>query len=278
LSADQLLLGLRRRYEPDAHPLGALTFWPYAEPEFEDLKRALADLIQTRSAGRGRLLVMLAGLFVGIGAAQCGVAWNSFGWFGAENLRKPFKADAPFVLPDALADWQRVSGGPVSKTLKTWLGIEAVYSKCWSYRKGALVCTVALSYPYAGYHDLSVCYLNNGWQISGPQIQSAEGEGPKTIVELDLRKRPLAQGYLLYSAFTEDGQWRRLEANRARLRLAPEDREATCQVQLLITSSATISPSNKADARRLFLAARQILASQAAAPAEPAALPKAKSP
>ena len=52
------------------------------------------------------------------------------------------------------------------------------------------------------------CYRNQGWNGSSKPVKTTDPAGKEmAYFEAEMRKRPLASGYLLFGGFTETGQW-----------------------------------------------------------------------
>jgi hypothetical protein len=90
----------------------------------------------------------------------------------------------------------------------------------------------------------------------------------KNIVyfDLDMRKKPLTSGCVLFGGFTEDGQWAGEDFNRqvqgrfsagGAAPLPP-----TYQVQVLYSSYAPLTAAEKQQMLGLFVEARQLLLQQ----------------
>ncbi|MEI7728646.1 MAG: exosortase U [Verrucomicrobiota bacterium] len=177
------------------------------------------------------------------------------------------KPDAPLVLPVTLAGWKQLTDDPETQSRPGLMEIAAMNSKLWTFYKDRMVCVVALSYPYPGFHDLGVCYAGRGWELSEPVYRTEGTSAEKTIIEFDMTKKPVTSAFLLYGAFSEDGHWHPPDLTqrlltRLGISLSGHAQAMTYQVQLLCINYHTLSPSEKAQALKLFLGTRQLLLQQ----------------
>jgi exosortase len=170
---------------------------------------------------------------------------------------------ATFSLPEQLQEWRRLdAGAPTARKIET-LGI---YSHVWQYQRGALVATVALDYPFRGFHDVSICYQNAGWTIAEERQRGAPGTGQPPLVELVMTREGLERGWLLYGTVNEQGAWQPLPQRgvQSRLSSANANEAPTYRVQVLLTGYAPMTPAARQQAWQLFETARSQLWEQLA--------------
>jgi exosortase len=227
---------------------------------------------------RGRLSALLAPLLkslsprwalgVGVAFAVLALAQTASAWVRSRQSTVEVKSSLPsnarFSLPDQIGDWKRLDRNQRNVSS---LELQAIYSEVWAFQKGRLVTFVALSYPYAGLHDLTVCYKLAGWDIATTPVKSTDTAGkPIVYFDLDMRKKPLTSGCVLFGGFTEDGQWAGEDFNRqvqgrfsagGAAPLPP-----TYQVQVLYSSYAPLTAAEKQQMLGLFVEARQLLLQQ----------------
>ena len=207
-------------------------------------------------------------LGVGIAFAVLALAQTARAW--VQHKQSPVKvtsglrADARFSLPDQIGDWKRLDRNQRNVSS---LELQAIYSEIWAYQNGRVTVFVALDYPYAGLHDLTLCYRLTGWDVSPKPVKTTDPAGKEIVYfEVEMRKKPLTSGYLLFGGFTETGQWAGEDFNRLVQRrfsaggaIIPT---ATYQVQVLHSSYAPLSLVEKQQVLRLFAEARQLLVAQ----------------
>ena len=169
---------------------------------------------------------------------------------------------ATFKLPDELAGWRRVetSGEGPNK-----IEIRGVHSQSWHYRRGNDVVTVALDYPFKGYHDVTLCYTGNGWEAYSQRTrQPSESPDGIPCLEVKMMRTMGARASLWFSTMDQKGQW--LEGSYVGRTLMERFREQTSsttfRIQALITSYLPLSTETEASAASLFRGARKLLAEQ----------------
>lgn len=263
LSADALCLFLRNLVPaktPSAAPAPAA---PSAvlRPVLADVAALLHNAVRPVPA---RLILPLCILFAGAGVFQ---AWQLFArhHFGLSVLAAHgaarLKADATFTLPDQLAGWERLESNQYDASLQERaLEGNAIRTHSWAYRSGPLVMLISLDYPYRVYHDLTECYIGSGWEI-GDSKTGSDASGA-SFTEIEMRKKPFANGYLLCGAFGADGRWSDGATGQLRARLG-EQTGPVHQVQALVATSIPLTSEQKREARRVFEEARQRLIEQA---------------
>jgi hypothetical protein len=162
-------------------------------------------------------------------------------------------------------------------------------SQQWVYQKGDVSAFVSIDYPYDGIHDLSECYTATGWRVdpSSREIISADrlpaslanGESGE-IATASMSRELHGNGLLLFSLVESDGVPRALmkslkreasgDAASARLRSFAKARtnEAVetvryggpfVQFQLFAVSPRELSPEQRDEVMKLYLAARRLL-------------------
>ena len=166
---------------------------------------------------------------------------------------------AKFNVPDQIGEWKRIDR---NQRNVSYLELQAVYSHVWAFQNGRVVAIVALDYPYPGLHDLTVCYFNQGWNVSvgGKAVKANDAAGRRQdYFEVEMSKKPLSYGYLLYGGFAEDGQWAGKDFNDLMRGRFTDQTPVTYQVQILTSTYAPLSLAEKQQMLQLFFDARQLL-------------------
>ncbi|MBX9654273.1 exosortase U [bacterium] len=110
-------------------------------------------------------------------------------------------------LPDKLLGSTRLG---YEKEDRTFNHINGEHSQMWSYAfnnkyKG----NVSLDYTFTGWHELTICYVNNGWTVTNKTIDGTVEEGkikdPYLRVEM-VMPHTGQHGYLLFCMFDENGK------------------------------------------------------------------------
>jgi hypothetical protein len=151
------------------------------------------------------------------------------------------------------------------------------FSRTWTYRRGPLLATLSVDYPFWEWHELTVCFVNQGWALGAQLVQRVEpgaaGE-ELPVVEVQMTRAGHRQGQLWFCEFDSGGKaieprrtlataaltrhtsalrrwWQRLggEASAAADGPAPPIH----QVQLFVETYAPLTAEERAQARRLSL-------------------------
>jgi exosortase len=167
------------------------------------------------------------------------------------------------VLPAAVGDYRREKYERVARSAGAALG---EISQTWYYDGPKSRTAASLDYPYFGWHELTECYIAQGWQIDSREFKTlADGT---TLVEVVMRKAERAEfGHLLFlvcdpagvplpasktlrvSPFDEWYERGRMVVNVVRGTRGPEHRP-TAQFQVFTEAYAPLND----DARRAALA------------------------
>jgi exosortase len=170
-------------------------------------------------------------------------------------------------FPERILGSRRMQFHPEKRDVKN---INGENSQIWYFMfNGKYEAIVSLDYTFTGWHDLTVCYRNNGWNIDKRTVDGKETETgvADPFVRLDLSKRHTGQKGLVYFAlFEEDGK--RVEPPSRSTKLFQERLDVilnriygrsvtgmtapTYQVQLCIQSFADFSDQEKALAEQFF--------------------------
>ncbi len=217
---------------------------------------------------------------VGRGASgSLAIGWPAWGaaivfglvgvWVGARVWHAwappALSESATFELPDALAGWQQVKAGAMFVERPQ---TEAAKSEVFQFRRGDAFASVALDYPFTGYHELTICYSVSGWKVRSEAADPAAGF---TRVVMD---KPDGDGYLVFSQVDEGGRPVMSQgayelgtfADRWRTTFEIARRKAVSgpsyQMQVLLQSSAPPTAEQRRAAEALFRQVRQRLTAQ----------------
>jgi exosortase/archaeosortase family protein len=80
------------------------------------------------------------------------------------------------------------------------------YSDTWTYRDRDLTVLCSLDYPFAGWHDLRVCYRGQGWQIVETEYEFLDDEWSTCVIELTLKRGANEYGHVSYVVFDRKSQ------------------------------------------------------------------------
>ena len=204
--------------------------------------------------------------FALLGLAELGRGWlyyrQSESFAIAHNSALP--AGAVFTLPERLGEWQRLD----SATPGYKAEVQGISSKIWRYQRGQTVASVALDYPFRGYHDVTVCYRKGGWNITRQELQPGNATNsipPLMAVQMD--KEPASEAFLWFSTVDEQRRWMEMPAVKLglleRLSITGFGFVPTSyRMQVLLAGYGTVSAEDQKAARQLFDATRQLLAQQ----------------
>lgn len=141
-------------------------------------------------------------LFVLTGAA---VTWRTAGAWRASAL----PPSAAFALPTSIAGWSRVDDSDKAPERAEISGRQHQLAQ---YRRGSLLATIGIDYPFYGFHDTTTCYALAGWTIGDRIDQPPKGDGP-AVFDVSLQRPPLSLGTLHFALCDEAGNWWRRPAD-----------------------------------------------------------------
>lgn len=193
---------------------------------------------------------------------------------------------AKFTLPAEISGWQLVS--EVKPVPKKAAFEDGVYSHIWQFKKDGIIATVSLDYPFFGYHDVTICYGNAGWEIFETKLQRAVPEnGMIPCMEVTLAREGGLKADLFYSTVDESGVWleepgkhspydaqgnplqagtlaARLEHRLRQLPYSQEsyDKSMNYRIQVLAAARGGLGVEQRRQVEKLFRDARVALAAQ----------------
>ena len=164
-------------------------------------------------------------------------------------------------LPLQLAGWTRKAGPAIENSLIGSLGVR---NKVWVYQQGGQEVSVAVNYPFKGFHDTRLCYIGQGWQIQKQMDITPAGEDGNTVRFLQMSQpADLTQADLWLAVFDDRGVPQRFPsenfAERFSERVAgrwtqPQSLETTVVLQALAVEPDSSSGSQAMRAELLAAA------------------------
>ena len=211
---------------------------------------------------------LIAGILFGIvglaGIASCYSTHQASQYLVAKSA---LSKGAKFDLPEQIGAWKRLTtGGPALKKVET----VGVSSMIWTFvSPSKTIASVAFDYPIWGYHDVTLCYTGNGWDIFRRERIEKDDKTPPWL-EMEMKHHAEGYGNLWVSNINEHGQWlevtqvKRSFFDRLRRSLGSLGgaEETSYRVQVLITTPLSISANDREAATQLFQEARTLLVQQ----------------
>jgi exosortase len=266
-STDQLLLFLTLS-RPTARPAKSMGRAGADETPAEGVvcatKRRLS--VWPLVAGYGLLLACYLGLY---GQALAGRAVDGKRVIFPEQVARE-------TLPAQLADWQQAGFAEEHRNEGSAFG---EFSKVWIYKLGTRSAILSLDYPFPGWHDLTRCYLGQGWTIEQEIVHdSAKEKGMEGYVEMGLSRSNGRSSRVLYAQLDQTGRvlqprqggahlslhryenilrkwWPGADAGRAEA----DPPGPIFQLQLVVETFTPLTSAEKAQAETLFLQAMRTL-------------------
>ncbi len=174
-------------------------------------------------------------------------------------------------LPATISGWSQVKFVAEDYDPNRAMG---VFRQTWFLRSGPSECAVSADYPFGWGHDLSGCYVANGWTVAQrvQQQPDATASAPQeAYVEVDMLGQGGEHGLLLFSLIDQTGHvvdvpqhltWQRIRGKAAYnplwSRVSPSE---ALQVQAFISTRDPISDVKRQMFQDLYLTARQKLIS-----------------
>lgn len=202
--------------------------------------------------------VGMAGCAFGLlGLVQTGVA--------VQHLLKP-KGVTPsqvasigqigFEMPVQLGSWVSVAEAAEGAARVELLG---KFSKTWQFRQGNLIASVAVDYPFVGYHDVANCYTSAGWVINGRKTVD-RGGSRAPIDQVAMFQEGLSHATLMFGCADGNGVWVRRPGELAdRWKAFAGEQPTSYQLQVLVRGSVPLAPDDLELQRELFWEAGRAL-------------------
>jgi len=219
---------------------------------------------------------------VGYGFALLGLVGLGLCWVHYQRSRMPtappksaLRASATFAMPEQIGQWKRLTTEvPPLQKIET----RGIFSQIWHYRRGDTLASLAIDYPFQGYHELSKCYTLRGWELREQPARGRQGTNASPpFAEMRMQNSLGMHGTLWFSVVDERGRWLPRPARNRSLKDRVLDRfgtpsrkdSVTYQVQVLSTSFDLPKPLERDQARRFFQEARMMLWQQLFAQMQP---------
>jgi exosortase len=211
-----------------------------------------------------------AGPAVGCAFALLGCAQLGLGWIRYQHAKAPLdlpksalREGATFAMPEQIGNWKRLNTEvPPLQKVET----RGVSSQIWHYRCGETLASIAIDYPFQGYHDVTVCYSLRGWDLRQQLARVAPSpNGSLPFEEIQMHNHVGLNGALWFSAVDEHGRWRANPSKGlkrsvlSRFRRPDSEHGITYQVQVLVTGFNPLTPADRERSEQLFQEARGML-------------------
>ena len=287
LSTDQLLLFLFGPVDPEmgeSGPFGKLItrFWNQLISGNSELdseaKKNKKRKYTAVTAGSTRLAWIVAGVLAVGGLFQLTDVARGFSqaktvqFFDADVTREMKEGD----LPKQLEDWSLIEKGGYRMQTRDHGSDLGRRSDMWQYRAPNCNPRVSFDQTYPGWHELTTCYRNAGWNLEDRVVikpEVPEGETRWDIVEATFKKDTGERAFLLFSLFNGGGEPEAAPVNvgtlesfleRAKNRLSNRVRRSlfsseTYQVQVFVQHYGELNPGVKEEIVSRFKQAREIL-------------------
>jgi exosortase len=222
-----------------------------------------------RAVGRDKLTRWFAVGFAGLGALQLAAWCIPLSNFGGVESHSPAHANLhdQADLPVTLAGWKQVDYAKAEFDREM-----GRFQHVWTYRSATTECLITVEYPFVDWHDVSSCYVGNGWTIDNRRSRPIEGASIDPYFEVELCKPADERGLLLFCNVQESTaqvltgysklSWQQV-FRRVRNNLYHEHFSAAggdlFQIQLLSVSPEGWSDAERESLAEVFVAARQRL-------------------
>src|SRR5262249_2070186 len=150
-----------------------------------------------------------------------------------------------------------------------------VYSQTWHYQKGQRTVSLALDYPFVGYHDVTICYTDKGWTVSELHSATAKSStAPAPHVQARMHDDLGLQGALWFSPVDERGRWLPMPGRERNLldrwKIAGKPLPTTYRIQVLATAYSPLPAAEEQQIGDFFEQARLLLWRQLSSQIAPA--------
>lgn len=167
-----------------------------------------------------------------------------------------------FTMPEQIGNWKRLDS---ERPTTTQVESKDVRSQAWHYQNGDLIATIALDYPFKGYHDVTICYTGSGWDIVSHAVcPAASSPDGSAYVVSKMQKDIVAKAHLMFSTMNERGEWVDGSYVRRNMmeRFRGESAETTYRVQMILSHYVPLSTAKEEQVTSFFLEARKLLREQ----------------
>ena len=180
------------------------------EEELEKARKLQLQRQPVSSSGL-RFIWIVAGLIVALGLFQTIDVYRS--WRRPEVFIRFFDDDmiVDFEkndVPEAIGDWKQVDYRPSNRHTGADHGQR---SDAWQFRSPTNACSAvaSLDQPFPGWHELTICYKNQGWKLVDRQrIDPGTDENGESwpYIKAKFEKDTGEKGYLVFSLFNSFGE------------------------------------------------------------------------
>jgi exosortase len=197
--------------------------------------------------------------FAFLGLVEAGRGWAHQHAKGQTAIATSALRDgATFTLPAQVGqpghEWTRIaSASAVLQKVETM----GVFSQVWHFQRRDLIASVALDYPFAGYHDVTVCYTGRGWKLlERHSAEAKDSRGSIPCAEVQMMDELGLRGALWFSTVDERGQWVEMPVSQRafldRWKISGRAEPTTYRVQVLVTTYASLSAAEQEQVRQFF--------------------------
>lgn len=162
------------------------------------------------SAGGQRFIWILACLIVALGLFQTVDVYRSWSHddFGLRFFDDDMIVDFEKQdMPETFGIWKQVGYLPENRHTAADHGQR---SDTWQYRSPSHSCSAvaSLDQPFPGWHELTICYRNQGWKMTSRKRVNPEKVGdeePWPYIKASFKKDTGEKGFLVFSLFNSFG-------------------------------------------------------------------------
>ena len=256
LSTDQLLVFLTSPVRPQQRPAET----PTAAAGAVELKRAPMQI-------PGSWKRAAAYAFALLGLVDLGLGWVHSQHSKAQTAqpKSALRQGATFAMPEQVGSWKRLNTEiPPLQKIET----RGVFSQVWHYRRGDTLASLAIDYPFQGYHDVTLCYTLRGWDVLQGRFWSGQATNASLpFAEVRMQNHLGLHGALWFSDVDESGRWlpgpglnpSMKESLLQRLKMGSLNDSVTYQIQVLSTGFNPLRPIEREQVQQFFAEARMML-------------------
>ena len=197
-------------------------------------------------------LMLIPFLVIGLNPGWSGQIWKKTAVSALPITNK--------ALPEQVDEWKCVRS--MQKTSRTERGVYGDHSHNWYFQRNGIRAEVSLDYGFSGWHELTDCYLAQGWSVKKRTPHMSAVQDSVSFVEVDLQKGFAEKALLLFGLITSKGEW--LESKPLNLTDRFQDKlfrnhytKTTFQVQVFVPSSLELTSEEREEIRNLFQEACQ---------------------
>jgi exosortase len=205
--------------------------------------------------------------FALLGLMDLGLGWNHYRHSGTEAglPKSALRQGATFAMPEQIGNWKRLNTEvPPLQKIET----RGVFSQIWHYRNGDTLASLAIDYPFQGYHDVTLCYTLRGWDVLEQMARGKQAtHANPPFTEVRMQNHLGLHGALWFCAVDEQGRWLAgpglnpslKDSFLERFKLASLNDPVTYQMQVLSTGFNQLRPLEREQVQKFFEEARGML-------------------